>query len=289
MIPGFMPHSSLTERAGAISRVQLFATCLVDQFYPQAAWATVAVLERLGLTVEVPLDQTCCGQPAFNGGFEDEARAMARHTITTLGRSPAPIVVPSGSCAEMIVHQYPRLFAGDDTWGPRAAEVAGRTYELGQFLVDVLGVADVGAVGEGSIAYHASCHGLRGLGLGAQPRQLLACVAGAACRDLPGAERCCGVGGRFAVKMAPISAAMLQRKLDDIEASGAQTVVATDVSCLMHIGGGLHRRGSTVGVKHLAEVLSQGGPDEGNPAAASETPGVTPGSQGEDRGPQRGE
>jgi len=243
-------------RTGAISRVQLFATCLVDHFCPEVAWATVRLIERLGLTVDVPLDQTCCGQPAFNGGFEDDARDMARHTIAVLGRNPAPIVVPSGSCAEMIVHHYPRLFADDESWGPRAVEVAGRTYELSQFLVDVLGVTDVGAAAAGPVAYHASCHGLRGLGLRAQPRQLLAHVHGASCRDLPSAETCCGFGGLFAVKMAPISGAMLQNKLDDIEASGARTVVATDVSCLMHMGGGLRRRGSRVEVKHLAEVLA---------------------------------
>jgi L-lactate dehydrogenase complex protein LldE len=237
--------------------VQLFATCLVDHFHPEVAWATVRLLERLGLTVRVPLDQTCCGQPAFNGGFEDEARDMARHTVAVLGLDPAPIVVPSASCAEMIVHHYPRLFKGEQNWESRAVEVAARTYELSQFLVDVLGVTDVGAAAAGPVAYHASCHGLRGLGLRTQPRQLLAHVRGAACRDLQGAETCCGFGGLFAVKMAAISGAMLQTKLDDIEASGARTVVATDVSCLMHVGGGLRRRGSRVDVKHLAEVLAQ--------------------------------
>jgi L-lactate dehydrogenase complex protein LldE len=241
------------------ARVQLFATCLVDLFFPRVAFAVVSLLERLGVEVEVPLDQTCCGQPAFNGGFTDEARAMARHTIEVLERSPAPVVVPSGSCAEMIVHHYPPLFEGDDGWFARARAVAGRTYEFSQFLVDVLGVTDVGAQAAGPLTYHASCHGLRGLGLAAQPRQLLAHVRGAECRDLPGAETCCGFGGLFAVKMPAISGAMLREKLDDIERSGARTVVAMDVSCLMHIGGGLRRRASRVEVKHLAEVLAGNG------------------------------
>jgi L-lactate dehydrogenase complex protein LldE len=254
-----MPHASLSTGPRAIRRVQLFATCLVDQFWPQAAWATVTVLERLGIAVHVPIDQTCCGQPAFNGGFEDDARAMARQTIAVLEQDRSPIVVPSGSCAEMIIHQYPRLFAGDGAWASRAADVAGRTYELSQFLVDVLGVADVGATADGRLAYHASCHGLRGLGLADQPRRLLSHVKGGSCADLPDAETCCGFGGLFAVKMAPISAAMLDRKLDAIEASGAATVVATDVSCLMHIAGGLRRRGCATTVKHLAEVLAADG------------------------------
>jgi L-lactate dehydrogenase complex protein LldE len=181
---------------------------------------------------------------------------MARHTIEVLERSDAPVVVPSGSCAEMIVHHYPGLFDGDPSWASRARDVAGRTYELSQFLVDVLGVTDVGAEADGPLAYHASCHGLRGLGLSAQPRQLLAHVRGAECRDLAGAETCCGFGGLFAVKMPAISGAMLREKLDDIERSGARTVVAIDASCLMHIAGGLRRRGSRVEVKHLAEVLA---------------------------------
>jgi L-lactate dehydrogenase complex protein LldE len=238
-----------------IKSVQLFVTCLVDQFFPDVGFAVVEILEELGLTVDFPQGQTCCGQPAFNGGFWDDARAMARHTIDILSQSDAPVVIPSGSCADMIVHHYPEILAGDPTYAAKANEVASRSYEFTQFLIDVLGVTELRARATGCLTYHASCHGLRGLGLNEQPRRLLANVAGAEQKALPGAEECCGFGGLFAVKMADISAAILERKLDNIETTGADTVVGTDVSCLMHIAGGLHRRGSKVQVKHLAEVL----------------------------------
>jgi L-lactate dehydrogenase complex protein LldE len=238
------------------ARVQLFATCLVDQFFPAAGHAAVAVLERFGVEVHVPPDQTCCGQPAFNAGFAEGAAAMARATIDALSRSNDPVVVPSGSCADMIVNHYPELLAGDATYGPKAKALAARTYEFSQFLVDVLGVDPPGAPTGPVLAYHASCHGLRGLGLREQPRRLLRAVAGARCADLPDAETCCGFGGVFAVKMGSVSSAMLESKLDAIDRSGAEVVVATDVSCLMHIGGGLHRRASRVRTKHIAEVLA---------------------------------
>ena len=238
------------------TRVQLFATCLVDRFFPGVGHATVAVLERQGLQVDVPLDQTCCGQPAFNGGFVEAAAAMARHTIDVLSRSSDPVVVPSGSCADMIVNHYPGLLAGDPIYADKARALAARTFEFSQFLVDVLGVTPADAQPGPSLAYHASCHGLRGLGLREQPRRLLGAVAGGRCTDLPDAETCCGFGGLFAVKMGPVSSAMLRSKLDAIDASGAEVVVATDVSCLMHIGGGLHRRGSRVRTRHIAEVVA---------------------------------
>jgi L-lactate dehydrogenase complex protein LldE len=243
------------------ARVQLFATCLVDQFFPSAGHAAVEVLERCGVEVLVPADQTCCGQPAFNGGFAEEAAAMARVTIDALSRSDDPVVVPSGSCADMIVNHYPELLEGDAAYGPKAKELAARTYEFCQFLVDVLGV-DLPAAPPGpALAYHASCHGLRGLGLRDQPRRLLCAVTGGRCADLPDAETCCGFGGLFAVKMGPLSGAMLDAKLEAIDRSGADVVVATDVSCLMHIGGGLHRRASRVRTRHIAEVLAGQGHD----------------------------
>lgn len=246
-----------------IKTVQLFVTCLVDNFFPNVGFAVVEILERLGLTVEFPQAQTCCGQPAFNGGFWDDARAMARHTLDVLSGSSAPIVVPSGSCADMIIHHYPEILAGDPSYAAKAGEVAGRTYEFTQFLVDVLGVTDLQTRASGCLTYHASCHGLRGLGLRDQPRQLLNHVEGVEQKELPEAEACCGFGGLFAIKMGDISGAILQRKLDNIEASGADTVVGGDVSCLMHIAGGLRRRGSQVRVKHLAEVLAgSGGAEE---------------------------
>ena len=238
------------------ARVQFFATCLVDQFFPAAGHAAVEVLERCGIEVHVPPDQTCCGQPAFNAGFAEDAAAMARATIDALSRSTDPVVVPSGSCADMIINHYPELLAGDAAYGPKAKALAARTYELSQFLVDVLGVDLPAATAGPSLAYHASCHGLRGLGLRQQPRRLLRAVAGDRVADLPDAETCCGFGGLFAIKMGPVSSAMLESKLDAIERSGADVVVATDVSCLMHIGGGLHRRGSRVRARHIAEVLA---------------------------------
>ncbi len=239
------------------ARVQLFATCLVDRFAPSVGHATVAVLERLGLEVDVVDGQTCCGQPAFNGGFVVEAAAMAKHTIDVLSRSDGPVVIPSGSCADMIVNHYPGLFAGDAVYGERARALAARTYEFSEFLVDVLGVELPAAPDGPTIAYHASCHGLRGLGLRDQPRRLLGAVTGGHGADLPDAETCCGFGGLFAVKMGPVSGAMLESKLEAIEQSGADVVTATDVSCLMHIGGGLHRRGSCARLQHIAEVVAE--------------------------------
>jgi L-lactate dehydrogenase complex protein LldE len=238
------------------TRVQLLVTCLVDQFFPDTGMAVVTLLERLGLRVDVPENQTCCGQPAFNAGFTDEARDMAKHTIDVLSRSDAPIVIPSGSCGDMVIHQYSRLLKDDPVYGPKAHAVEERTYELTQFLVDVLGVTDVGAVGSGRVTYHACCHGLRGLGVKHQPQLLLEGVKGVERCVLEESEVCCGFGGLFAVKMSEISSAMLGRKLDCIEATTAETVIVTDVSCAMHMNGGLHRRGSTTQVKHLAELLA---------------------------------
>ena len=239
-----------------VTKVQLFVTCLVDQFFPDVGLATARILERVGLTVEVPDGLTCCGQPAFNGGFQDEARRMARHTVDVLSRSDAPVVMPSGSCADMIVHRYPDLLSGDQGYVQRARDLAARTYELSQFLVDVLGVTDLGARSFLRVAYHPSCHTLRGLGVDRQPRELLRHVRGLDCLELPDDQSCCGFGGLFAVKMADISGAMLQQKLDAIERSDASVIVGTDVSCLMHIAGGLRRRSGSVTVKHLAEILA---------------------------------
>lgn len=237
------------------TRVQLLVTCLVDHFSPGTAEALVRVLEREGLDVIVPEDQTCCGQPACNAGARADAMAMARHTIALLERDPAPIVVPSGSCTDMLVHQAPALLADDPAWAARAREIADRTYEFTQFLVDVLGVRHVASSATGTLAYHACCHGLRGIGIEAQPRQLLDAVAGARLVPLPEHDTCCGFGGLFAVKLPDISGAMLDRKCRQIAASGADTIVVTDVSCAMHMQGGLDRQGQAVRVRHIADVL----------------------------------
>ena len=242
------------------TRVRLLVTCLVDTVWPDVGFATVALLERLGLSVEVPEGQTCCGQPAFNSGSWDDARAMARHLIDVFGDDDVPVVVPSGSCGDMVIHQAPQLLQGDTVYAARAAALAARTHELTAFIVDVMGVTDFGTRTTAKVAYHPACHGLRGLGVADQPLALLdAATAGQRC-TLQDAETCCGFGGLFAVKLHGVSGSLLDRKMANIEQSGADTLVATDVSCLMHIGGGLHRKGSAVKVKHLAEVLAEGLP-----------------------------
>jgi len=237
-------------------RVQLLATCLVDTLFPQVGLAAAAVLERVGCEVHVPERQTCCGQPPFNGGFADEARNIARYTVGLLSEDEAPVVIPSGSCTDMLVHHAPALLADDPVAGPQARAVAARTYEFSQFLVDVLKRTDCGACLHDSATFHPSCHGLRGLGIDHQPRALLQSVDGLELKPLAEAETCCGFGGLFAVKMSEISSTMLQRKLGHVEATGARLLIAGDVSCLAHMGGGLHRLGSRVEMRHVAEILA---------------------------------
>jgi L-lactate dehydrogenase complex protein LldE len=239
------------------TRVQLLVTCLIDRLYPDTGMAAAAVLERLGLEVYCPPAQTCCGQPAFNAGFTDEARALARHTIDLLSERDDPVVIPSGSCGDMVIHQYAALLHDEPDYAPRARALAGRTYEFTQFLVNVLGVMDTGAVSRGTIGYHACCHGLRGLGVKDEPLALLSHVQGTTLCPLAESDVCCGFGGLFSVKMAGISSAMLDRKIDCIERSQARTIAVTDVSCLMHMAGGLRRAGSTVAVRHIADVLAE--------------------------------
>jgi len=235
-------------------RVALFVTCIVDQIYPSIGQAAVRLLEAQGVEVSVPRGLTCCGQMAFNAGFRDEAYAVAGRTIEVL-RGQGDVVLPSGSCGAMIRHLYHELFAGTPYAGP-ADELASRTYELSEYLVDVLGVSDVGARYEGRVAYHDACHGLRFLGLGAQARALLDGVAGAEVAPLPGCDQCCGFGGLFAVKQRAISEAMLERKLGGVAESGAALVVTGDASCMTQIAGGLSRQNSKVKARHLAELLA---------------------------------
>jgi L-lactate dehydrogenase complex protein LldE len=236
--------------------VQLFVTCLIDTLKPEIGEAVVRVLERAGVCVTFPQGQTCCGQPAFNAGMRREARKLAEATITVLEADPAPVVVPSGSCTAMIRHSYPELFADDPGWRARAEALADRTFELTEFLVDEMGIIDLGARYEGTLTYHPSCHLLRGIGVDRQPRALLAHVDGAEIVALPHAEECCGFGGVFSVEHPKLSAEMLQRKMDNIAASGATTVVTCDTGCLLHINGGLHRQGREPRVKHIAEILA---------------------------------
>lgn len=235
-------------------RAALFVTCIVDQIYPTIGQAAVQLLEGQGVQVEVPRGLTCCGQMAFNAGFRDEAYAVAGRTIEVL-RGQGDVVMPSGSCAAMIRHLYHELFEHSPYARP-AAELAGRTYELTEYLVDVLGVSEVGAQYSGRVTYHDACHGLRFLGLQRQARSLLANVQGAELVPLPGCEQCCGFGGLFAVKQHAISEAMLERKLAGVAAAEAQLVVTGDASCMTQIGGGLSRAKSTTKARHIAELLA---------------------------------
>jgi len=235
-------------------RVSLLVTCLGDALFPEVGVATVRLLRRLGHEVDFPAAQTCCGQPHFNSGYHDDARALARHTITAFARSPL-VVAPSGSCAAMVKLEYPHLFEGDPSWHARAADLARRTHELSDFLVNVLGVEDVGARFEGRVTYHMACH-LRGLGLVSEPERLLRRVRELELLPLERADECCGFGGSFAVRFPQISGAMVRDKAAFIEQTGAGVVVATDSGCLMNIAGCLRRRGSKVRTLHLAEVLA---------------------------------
>lgn len=236
--------------------VQLFATCIVDTLYPEIGEAVVDVLERAGVQVQFPVDQTCCGQPAFNAGLRQQARPMAEHTIRVFEATQGAVVVPSGSCAAMIRHGYLELFAADPDMLERARRLAARTYEFSEYLVDVLGITDVGASFPGRLTYHASCHLLRELNVAEQPRKLLQAVRSAGFEELPESQDCCGFGGVFSVEHPEISAAMLERKMANIASSHADVVVSCDAGCIIHINGGLQRQGRPGCAMHLAEVLN---------------------------------
>lgn len=237
--------------------VQLFVTCIVDTLYPEVGEAVVRVLEQAGVMVDFPGGQTCCGQPAFNAGLRQQARRMAIHTLQVLEESPHPVVIPSGSCTAMIRHGYRELFADDHEWLPRARAVAARTYEFTEYLVDVLGVTRLGASFSGRLTYHPSCHLSRELGVERQPRVLLEAVEGAELVDLPHGEECCGFGGVFSIVHPQVSSAMLTRKMDNFELSGAPLVVSCDAGCIMNINGGLHRQRKSQRAVHIAEVLAK--------------------------------
>jgi L-lactate dehydrogenase complex protein LldE len=237
--------------------VQLFITCIIDTLYPETGEAVVRVLRRAGVQVSFPPGQTCCGQPAFNAGMRLQARQMAIQTIRAFASAPRPVIVPSGSCASMIRHSYLELFADDPEWLPRAQALAGRTYEFTEFLVDVLGLADLGAHFDGRITYHSSCHLLRELGVDRQPRALLAAVRKAEFVELPYTQDCCGFGGVFSVEHPEISTAMLERKIANLEATGASVVVSCDSGCVTNINGGLHRQHKSQRAVHIADILDK--------------------------------
>jgi L-lactate dehydrogenase complex protein LldE len=217
----------------------------------------VAVLRRAGCEVEFDERQTCCGQPAFNTGYRAEARQVAKRLIEIFEESKADAIVsPSGSCTAM-VHHFAELFADDPQWLARARSLKSRTHELSSFLVRVLEIEDVGATWNGSLTWHDACHGLRDLNLKNEPRRLIRNVRGAEFVEIENAETCCGFGGTFSVKYPEISVAILDHKIEAIERAGVDAVVSSDVSCLMQIGGRLSRKGSSVRVMHLAELLNQ--------------------------------
>jgi L-lactate dehydrogenase complex protein LldE len=238
-------------------RITLFIQCLVDGFFPEVGEAMVRILEALGARLDYPEDQTCCGQPAFNAGYRTEARRAARHFIEVF--EPAGrIVCPSGSCVHMVRAYYPLLFEQEPEWKRRAIAVAKHTFEFSEFLVDVLGVDDLGACYDGRITYHDSCHLLRGIGVAEQPRRLLRNIRGAEFVEMPESYRCCGFGGAFSLKYPEISTAMLEDKVNFIVASGADLVVGCDVGCLMNIQGMLKRKGLKIRTMHIAQLLIQG-------------------------------
>lgn len=244
-------------------RVALFVTCMVDMLYPEVGMATVELLERQGVEVVFPVEQTCCGQPAFNAGFRTEARQLAHRLLDIFeplirtGQVDA-IVAPSGSCVTMTSHFYAVLFEGAAYAAQReqAERLAEVTFELTEFLSDVLGVTDTGSRFTGKVTYHDCCHLLRELGIQQQPRQLLAHLEQATVVELPGADECCGFGGLFAVKNADISTAMGHRKTRNLTDSGADVVAMCDVSCMTHINGLLKRQAQRCRAVHIAEVLN---------------------------------
>lgn len=229
-------------------RVSLFVTCIVDQVFPQVGIAMTEVLERLGYRVDFPPSQTCCGQPAFNSGYPEEARTVARHFLNVF-RDAEYIVVPSGSCASMISHHYADIF-GDQP------KLASRVWEFSKFLLEVAQVEDVGARFEGMVTYHDSCHALRELHIKDGPRRLLAKVRGLTLREMEPAEECCGFGGTFSVKFPEVSGGMARTKIDSILKTEAGTVVSIDSSCLMQLQGVIDRAGLPIRTLHLAEVLA---------------------------------
>ena len=251
---------TLIERESpAGKRVSLFVTCMVDMIYPQTGMSVVDVLQHLGVAVDFPTGQTCCGQPGFNAGYADEARAVAQQFLRAFHEAEV-IVTPSGSCAAMVRHEYPTLFKGDRTWEPLARAAAAKTWEVTEFIVDGLGITDLGAAlpEPETFAFHDACHGMRMLGIGEQARTLVGNLDGAEVVVLPEHDKCCGFGGLFSVKMPGVSNAMLEQKMAGIHDCPAQTILTGDVSCMTQMNGGLSRKGSGKRVRHVIDVLADG-------------------------------
>src|SRR5262245_19190607 len=234
-------------------RVSLFVTCIVDQLFPKVGMAMADVLERAGFEVEFPEAQTCCGQPAFNSGYRAEARQVARHFLRVFGDAEY-IVVPSGSCTSMITHHFVELFHKAAAMPEAAHALEPKGWEFSKFLLEVLGVDDVGARLEDIVTYHDSCHALRELGVRDGPRRLLANVRGLELREMDKEDECCGFGGTFSVKFADVSGGMVRTKVDSILRTGARTIVSVDSSCLMQLQGAISSVGAPLRTMHLAEI-----------------------------------
>lgn len=237
-----------------MTKASLMVTCLGDLFYPEVGVSIVRLLRGLGVEVDFPEGQTCCGLPLFNSGYHREAAAVAARTIP-LFKDSEHVVVPSGSCAWMVKHEYPGLMT-DPAQRREAEALAARTYELSQFLVRGLGKTRFVSAVRGRVTYHESCHLLRGLQESASPRAILTNLEGVEFVELPGADECCGFGGSFSVRLPEVSTAILDKKLGNVEATGADCLVACDAGCLMQMGGGLTRRGARTRAVHLAELLA---------------------------------
>ena len=236
--------------------VQLLVTCMVDAIAPHIGMSVKEILNNNQCDVEFQQDQTCCGQPAFNAGFIKQAKVMARHTIDVFENTTGPVVIPSGSCADMIIHHYPKLLKSDPIYKNKAEQLSKRTFEFTQFLVDYLGIENVGAKYDGCATYHPCCHGLRNLNINKQPSTLIKNTKSLQTVELPCAEECCGFGGLFSINMSQISEAMLEKKINHIIETEADILIANDVGCIIHMQGGLRRKGVNIKVKHIAEILN---------------------------------
>lgn len=237
-------------------KVSLFITCLVDNFFPQVGDSMVKVLSKLGVDMNFPDDQTCCGQPAFNSGFQHDARVLAKRFLSIFDDDNSYVVCPSGSCTTMVKIFYRELLKEEPKELELANRLASRTYEFSEFLTNVLHVEDVGASYSGKVTYHDSCHLLRELGIRDEPRKLIKSVRGIDFVEMNLHDACCGFGGTFSIKFPGVSISMLEEKINSIVESGADTVVSTDMGCLMHIGGAISRRKIPVKVMHIAELLA---------------------------------
>lgn len=237
-------------------KVSLFITCLSDVFFPQVGKSVVDIMEHCGVEIDFPEGQTCCGQPAYNSGYQKEAKEAAKQMIKAFEHSEY-IVGPSGSCASMVCHYYKEMFKDDPEWHEKAEKMADKTYELTDFLINILGVSNLGSELCESATYLQSCHMSRGLGIKEEPLKLLSQVKGLDLKELPYCQDCCGFGGTFAVKMSPISEMMVDEKIKHIESTGANLLIGADMGCLMNIGGRLRRIGKEIQVMHVAEVLAK--------------------------------